>query len=108
MEDRGNPLLQEFQELIENLFHGPWLRRLNRPSRIWIQRGNERWVPARRIPGRIFYHLPGDQQQGPPARSVGTVDSFMISAAAHCVGVQVAVVYKSRLPPSIGCDPRVI
>src|SRR5712664_2811190 len=31
MEDRRNPLLQEFQELIENLFHGPWLRRLNRP-----------------------------------------------------------------------------
>jgi hypothetical protein len=38
----------------------------------------------------------------------GTVDSFMISAAAHCVGVQVAVVYKSRLPPSIRGDPRVI
>src|SRR3977135_3159917 len=34
-----------------------------------MQRGNELWVPAPRIPGRTSYDLPGGQQQAPPARS---------------------------------------
>jgi hypothetical protein len=35
--------------------------------------------PSREISGRISDDLPGDQQQAPPAISVGIVDSFTIS-----------------------------
>src|SRR6266481_4401021 len=51
-----------------------------------MQRGNERWVPITRIPGRTAYDLPGGQQQARPARSatVGIVDSSMISRP--CLG----------------------
>ena len=53
-----------------------------------MQRGNERWVPATRIPGRISYDLPGDQQQlhlhyrRALSATVGIVDSFAISRRA--------------------------
>jgi hypothetical protein len=73
MEDRSNPLLQEFQELIEYLFHSvtpafePFFECPNATwnSNIETQRGNSRCVPAtldvplrfsRAIDGKLHLH----------------------------------------------------
>jgi hypothetical protein len=47
VEDRSNPLLQESQELIEDLFHDR-SSALNHDSNIGEQRANGSWVPAER------------------------------------------------------------